>query len=137
MGLVRARGLRRLSIALGLGAAGALAFEPFKLFPLLLLSYAGIVLLLDGAAMSPHRFRRAAAIGWAYGFGFFLVGLYWIGYAFLVDAQAHAWQLPFVAVLLPAGFALFFMAAALLCMLKWGPGVQRIFVFAFAFSFVE
>ena len=137
MGLVRARGLRRLAIAVGLGAAGALAFEPFEAFPLLLLSYAGVVLLFDGAAMSSHRFRRAAAIGWAYGFGFFLVGLYWIGYAFLVDAQEHAWELPFVAVLLPSGFAIFFAAAALLCMLKWGPGVQRIFVFAFAFSFVE
>jgi apolipoprotein N-acyltransferase len=136
-GLVRARGLRRLAIALGLGALGALAFEPFRLFPLLLLSYAGIVLLLDGAAMSPNRFRRAAAIGWAYGFGFFLVGLYWIGYAFLVDAQEHAWQLPFVAVLLPSGFALFFMAAALLCMFRWWAGVQRVFVFAFALSFVE
>jgi len=137
MGLVRARGLRRLSIALGLGAAGALAFEPFRLFPFLLLSYAGIVLLLDGAAMSPDRFRRAAAIGWAYGFGFFLVGLYWIGYAFLVDAEAHAWELPFVAVLLPSGFAIFFAAAAAFCMLRWTPGVQRIYVFAFAFSLVE
>ncbi|HYM18740.1 MAG TPA: apolipoprotein N-acyltransferase [Micropepsaceae bacterium] len=137
MGLVRARGLRRLAIAFGLGATGALAFEPFEAFPLLLLSYTGVVLLFDGAAMSPDRFRRAAAIGWAYGFGFFLVGLYWIGYAFLVDAQEHAWELPFVAVLLPSGFAIFFAAAALLCMLKWGPGVQRIFVFAFAFSFVE
>src|SRR5215831_16356378 len=102
-GLVRARGTRRLAIALGLGAAGALAFEPFRLFPLMLLSYAGFVLLLDGAAMGPRRLRRAAAIGWAYGFGYFLVGFYWIGYAFLVDAQTHAWELPFVAVLLPGG----------------------------------
>ena len=136
-GLVRARGLRRLAIALGLGAAGALSFEPFRIFPLLLLSYAGMVLLLDGTAMSPHRFRRAAAIGWAYGFGFFLLGLYWIGYAFLVDAREHAWELPFVAVLMPSGFGIFFAAAALLCMLRWGPGVQRIFAFAFAFSLVE
>jgi apolipoprotein N-acyltransferase len=61
------------------------------------------VLLLDGAAASPRRLRQAWAIGWCYGFGFFLVGLYWIGYAFLVDPDAHAWELPFVAVLMPGG----------------------------------
>jgi len=54
-----------------LGAMGALAFEPIRLFPLLLLSYAGLVLLLDGAAESPRRYRSAAIAGWGFGFGFF------------------------------------------------------------------
>jgi apolipoprotein N-acyltransferase len=135
--LARARGGRRLAIAAGLGAAGALAFEPFRVFPLLLLAYAGLVFLLDGASASPRRFRDAALIGWAFGFGFFFVGHYWIGYAFLVDADAHAWQMPFAMVLLPAGLALFFAAAASLCMVAWRPGVQRVFVFAVAFTLAE
>ena len=81
----------RVAVAIAMGAAGALAFEPFRAFPLLLLSYGGLIVMLDGAARGPHRLRDAWWIGWSFGFGFFLLGLYWIGYAFLVDAQAHAW----------------------------------------------
>src|SRR6185312_9333844 len=134
---MRLRGVRRLAVALGLGAAAVLAFEPFRIFPLLLFSYAGVVLLLDGASASPRRLRQAWAIGWSFGFGFFLVGLYWIGYAFLVDPDAHAWELPFVAILLPGGMGLFFAAGAWLCMLQWPRGVQRIFLFAFVFGVIE
>jgi apolipoprotein N-acyltransferase len=135
--LQRVRGFKRLLVAAAMGAGGALAFEPFRLFPLLLLSYAGFVLLLDGAAASPRRLRQAWGIGWSFGFGFFLVGLYWIGYAFLVDPDAHAWQLPFVALLMPGGLGLFYAAGALLCMLQWRPGVARIFLFALVFAILE
>jgi len=137
MALQRVRGIRRVAIAAGLGAAGALAFEPFRLVPLLLFAYAALVLLLDGAHAGPRRFRDAALVGWGFGFGLFLVGHYWIGYAFLVDAETHAWLMPFAMVLLPAGLALFFAAAAALCMAAWRPGMQRVFVFAVAFFIAE
>jgi apolipoprotein N-acyltransferase len=137
LALTQARLYRRLAIAAGLGAAGALAFEPFRAFPLLLLAYGALVLLLDGASLSDRRWRDAALTGWAFGFGFFLVGHYWIGYAFLVDPEAHAWQMPFAMVLLPAGLALFFAAAAALCMIAWRPGMQRVFMFALAFMIAE
>ena len=137
LALTQARGYRRLAIAAGLGAAGALAFEPFRAFPLLLIAYGALVLLLDGASTSDRRWRDAALTGWAFGFGFFLVGHYWIGYAFLVDPEAHAWQMPFAMVLLPAGLALFFAAAATLCMIAWRPGMQRVVMFALAFMIAE
>lgn len=137
LGLVQARGYRRLAIAAGLGAAGALAFEPFRAFPLLLLAYAALVLLLDGASTGDRRFRDAALTGWAFGFGFFLVGHYWVGYAFLVEAEEHAWQMPFAVVFLAAGLALFFAAASGLCMTAWRPGAQRVFLFAVAFTVAE
>lgn len=134
---LRLRGLKRCGFSAAIGGAGALAFEPYGLFPLLLLSYAGLVLLLDGASAGPKKLRSAFWIGWSYGFGFFLVGLYWIGYAFLVDAQEHAWQLPFIAVLIPGGLGLFFGLGALLCVLIWRPGLQRIFAFAAIFAVIE
>jgi len=137
LALTQARGYRRLAIAAGLGAAGALAFEPFRAFPLLLLAYGALVLLLDGASLSDRRWRDAALTGWAFGFGFFLVGHYWIGYAFLVDPEAHAWQMPFAMVLLPAGLALYSAGAAALCMIAWRPGVQRVFMFTVTFFAAE
>ncbi len=129
--------MRRLAVAAALGAVGALAFEPFRLFPFLLFAYAALVLLLDGAAAGNRRFRDAALIGWSFGFGFFLVGHYWIGYAFLVDAAAHAWQMPFAMVLLPIGLGLFYAVASALCMFAWRPGAQRVFLLALMFFAAE
>jgi apolipoprotein N-acyltransferase len=131
------QGVTRLGFAMGLGAMAALALEPLRIFPFMLLAYAGFTLLLDGAAASAHRYRNAAIAGWGFGFGFFVIGLYWIGYAFLVDPEAHAWQMPFAVIGLPAGLAFFFAIGAMLCMVYWPDGVRRIFVFAVAFFATE
>ncbi len=96
-------GWRRLAVAMLVGALSALAFAPFYLFPLLLLALACLALMLDGA----HGVRAAAFTGWGFGFGQFLVGLHWIAYPFMVNPQAHLWQLPFAVTLMPAGLALF------------------------------
>jgi apolipoprotein N-acyltransferase len=129
--------LARLLYAFALGALTALAFAPFSLFPLMLLGYAGLVLLLDGACAHRRRLWRAAETGWAFGFGCFIVGLHWIGYPFLVDAEMYEWMMPFAVVLLPAGLALFFGVAAALSASLWRPGPARIFVFALAFFAAE
>jgi len=131
------QGWRRLALALVAGLLSALAFAPFGLFPFLLFAFAVLVLLIDGAQRGAHPRRDAMIAGWAFGFGHFLAGLYWVGYAFTVDAATHAWQLPFVAVLLPGGLALFPAFACLLAALFWRPGFQRIFVFAAAYGIAE
>jgi len=119
------------------GALSALAFEPVLLWPSLLLGYAALVLLLDGAAGAPRKSRAAFFTGWAFGFGQFLLGLHWVGYAFLVDADAHAWQIPLVALLLPGGLALF-PALASFAYARFRPeGIARIFLFTFLFAAVE
>ncbi|HSM96506.1 MAG TPA: hypothetical protein VLT91_10705, partial [Rhizomicrobium sp.] len=92
-------GWQRLLFAFVAGALSALSFAPFGLWPLLLLGFAALALLVDGAAVHSRPVRSAAIAGWAFGFGQFLVGLYWVGYAFLVDAADHLWQLPFIAVI--------------------------------------
>jgi apolipoprotein N-acyltransferase len=96
-------GWRRLGLAMLLGALSATAFPPFYIFPALLLALAGLALLLDGA----HTVRAAAMVGWGFFFGQFLVGLHWIAYPFLVDAETHFWQMPFAVTLMPAGLGLF------------------------------
>jgi len=120
-------------VAFAAGALSALGFAPFGIFPLLLLGFTALVLLLDGAS----TIGRAAWIGWAFGFGQFLVGLHWIGYAFLVDSSEHAWQIPFVAILFPGGLALFFAAAAALAGWLWRQGPARIFILTAALSLTE
>ncbi|MEO1531028.1 MAG: apolipoprotein N-acyltransferase [Pseudomonadota bacterium] len=64
--------------------------------------------LLVGSARTPRGGFTAA---WAFGFGYLIVSLHWIGHAFLVDADAFAWMLPFALTGLPAFLALFWGVA--------------------------
>ncbi|MCP5412866.1 MAG: apolipoprotein N-acyltransferase [Alphaproteobacteria bacterium] len=130
-------GCRRLGFAFGCGVVSATGFAPLGFFPALLAGYGALVLLLDGADGGPHPLRAAAAIGWAFLFGQFLLGLYWIGYAFMVDPSAHLWQMPFALLGLTAGLGLFGALAGLLSMYFWQDGPARIFITAAFFALCE
>jgi apolipoprotein N-acyltransferase len=131
------KGWRARVFAFAAGAFSALGFAPFEIFPLLLLGFAALVLLLDGAHDGPRPIRDAAWLGWAFGFGQFLVGLHWVAYAFMVDASAHEWQIPFVALIFPGGLALFIAAACALAAMFWKDGIARIFLFTATYSLAE
>lgn len=131
------KGWRRLLAAFAAGLMSALGFEPFRLFACLLLAFAVLVLLLDGAMGEARRYRASAVTGFAFGYGQFLLGLHWIVYPFLVDPLVHAWQIPFVLVLFPGGLALFAAAACAACALSWRRGPSRIFLFALAYGLCE
>ena len=80
-------GWRRLLLAMLCGALAAAALPPFYALPLLLPAFVAALWLLDGASTG----RQAALVGWAFGFGHFAAGLYWVGIAFLVDAARFGW----------------------------------------------
>ena len=92
--------------------AAAWRLPPYGLWPVLLISFPCLVWLLDGA-LEPGSGRRVAklrtgfGLGWLFGFGYFLAGLWWIGSAFLVEADRFAWLMPFAVLAMPAGLALF------------------------------
>ena len=82
-----AHGWRRAAIAFAAGAVSVLALAPFDLWPLAFLTFPFLVWLIDGAAAGRYgSIGTAGIIGWWFGFGYFLAGLYWIGNALLVDA---------------------------------------------------
>jgi apolipoprotein N-acyltransferase len=114
------RGWRALTLALLLGGLAALALPPIYAVPLLLPAFVGLVWLLDGARRPWSSFIR----GWAFGFAYFLVGLYWVGIAFLVEAEVFGAIMPFAVAGLAAGLALFVGGATWLArLLPWrGPG---------------
>jgi apolipoprotein N-acyltransferase len=131
------RGWRRQAFTFVTGLLSALSFTPFGIFPLLLLSFAVLVLLLDGAQTERRPVWRSALIGWAYGFGQFLGGLYWVAYAFLVDPLQHGWQIPFVAMLFPGGLALFPALACALAAGLWRAGASRVFLLTATYMLAE
>jgi len=124
------------SLAWVSGSASAFSFAPFGVFPLLLAAIAVLVLLVDACRDEPRFVRNAALLGWFWGFGQFLVGLYWVGYAFMVDPANHGWQLPFAVLGLTGGLALFPAAAAAVAALFWR-NRARILLFAAAFALAE
>ena len=140
----RLRGLDgwpRSAVAFLAGLIAALSMPPFFAWPVLLLCFPIFVWLLDGIAARPgprlRRFVAAQTLGWAFGFGYFIASLYWIGAAFLVEAEVYAWMMPLAVIALPAGMALYWGGAAAFSVVLWRPGIRRILVLAVFFSIAE
>src|SRR5271166_2145630 len=142
-GIILSWGWRRRAIAFVSGAVGALALPPFSLFPLIAAPLTIAVWLIDGAHDRGERrpliasLRAAFGAGWWMGFGYFLAGLWWVGSAFLVEADKFAWALPLGVVALPAALAFFPAAGFAIARLLWSPGPARVFALAFGLGLAE
>jgi apolipoprotein N-acyltransferase len=138
--VVLAWGWRRFVVAFLAGAAGALAMPPFGLLPALAVSLTLAVWLIDGAAIGRKlgpTLRSTALVGWWWGFGYFVAGLWWLGSAFLVEADQFAWALPFGVLGLPALLAFFPALGFALSRLMWSPGWGQVPAFAFGMTVSE
>jgi apolipoprotein N-acyltransferase len=132
-------GWRRRLMAVAGGAVGALTLAPFGLWPLLVLQFSVAVWLLDGVA-APSRWRRAVQAftdGWFWGFGYFVAGLWWLGAAFLVEADKFAWAIPLGVLGLPAVLAVFPAVGFVVAQLVWRPGASRLLALGGALSALE
>jgi apolipoprotein N-acyltransferase len=124
---------RRRAIAFAAGTIGALALPPFDFLPAALAPMMTAVWLIDGSAVvgangrsTVRSMRSAFAAGWWWGFGYFVAGLWWLGSAFLVEADKFAWALPLGVLALPAGLAFFPAIGFAIARLLWSPGAARI-----------
>lgn len=130
-------GWRRYAAAFLLGASLAGALPPFDLAPLIFLAFPGLLWLDEG---STGRWA-SARLGYVFGLGFFVAGLYWIAAALFVDIATFWWALPFAVLGVPAMLA-FFPAAALLVTAAGSSRLRlsasaRICLFAVAWSAAE
>jgi apolipoprotein N-acyltransferase len=138
LAIILAWGWKRAAIALAAGALSALAMAPFNAWPVLFLTFPVMVWLIDGAGAGRARGVPAAAMaGWWFGLGYFVPGLYWIGYAFLVDAATFAWLLPFAILGLPAYLALFTAFGFGFARLIWTRDASRVLALAAALTVSE
>jgi apolipoprotein N-acyltransferase len=107
------------------GLAAALALPPVHLLPALLFSVPAFLRLI-GAAGS---IRRVMLLGWLYGFGTALAGLYWLTEPILTEAATFWWLVPFAAPGVAAAVACYTILPALAA--YWTkPGAGRLLVFA-------
>jgi apolipoprotein N-acyltransferase len=130
-------GWRRDGVSFLLGLCATAALPPIDLTPLLLVAFPGLLWLDEGSPGPWTSFR----LGYAFGFGFFVSGLYWIAAALLVDIASFWWLTPFAVVGLPALFALYVGLALLATKFVTNrlrlPGTARVFAFAIAWTIAE
>ena len=130
-------GWQRIAAAGGLGVLGASALPPLYLLPLLIPAFTGLVWLVESSP-SP---RRASSAGWWFGFGHAAAGLYWIAFAFTVDAPQYGWMAPFAIAGMAVGMALFPASAAALSRLVFDrrplSGTGRVLIFAALWTMTE
>jgi apolipoprotein N-acyltransferase len=113
-----------------LGAASGLAMPSFDLWFLLIGSIPLFLIVLQKSA-------QPFWTGWCFGFGYFLVALHWIAYAFFVDADAYFWMMPFAVGGLCAAAAVYWGAAAFAAQFLKRKGVHVWLAFPATLGFAE
>ncbi|MEP4703721.1 MAG: apolipoprotein N-acyltransferase, partial [Hyphomicrobiales bacterium] len=101
--IVLLSGWRVLALCFVLGAITAAGLAPLHLTPVLWVIFPLFVFTLDGAVPNAEKrglskFMPAFWRGYWFGFGYFIAGLWWLGSAFLVDADMFAWLLPLAVI---------------------------------------
>lgn len=128
----RARGC-----ALLLGAFAALALPPIYAVPILLISFSGLVLLMDRTP----RFVSAVGLGWCFAFGYFVAGLYWVANALLAVSSAFGWLLPLAIAGAVGGLSALLAAFPALAVgvarFFWPAGPARVLVLAISWTIFE
>lgn len=135
-------GWSRYLAAFFAGCLTSLAMAPFDLVYVLFLTFPLLVWLIDGASSDGtvgwvSKFLDGFKPGFFFGFGYFLAGLWWIGGALLVDADAFAWALPFAILGVPFILAIFWGCAAGAAHLFWFGNIRRILMLAACFALFE
>jgi len=135
-------GIKRAALAMFAGALGALALPPYGFLAALFVAFTLLVWLLDGTAGHSENgislgLRSSFLVGWFFGFGYFVAGLWWLGHALLLEADEFAWALPLAVVGLPAVLAVFYGLATFVARLLWSDGFGRILALAAGFGIAE
>ena len=120
-----------------LGAFSAVAFAPFHFSVVLVISFTGLIWMLDGAR-SHRKWGKAIFLrSWAFGAGFFLISMHWTAAPFLVEPEKHAIFLWMPLILLPGGMAIIWGVFGAMAGAFWSSSPSRIFIFALFFALAE
>lgn len=136
-GFAKLRGWSALLTSILLGAFSAVAFAPFHFTPVLILSFTGLIWMIDGARSHRKWGKAVFARGWGFGVGFFLVGMHWTAAPFLVEPEKHLIFIWMPLLLLPGGMALIWGAATAMASSFWSSSPSRVFVFTIFFALGE
>ncbi|EHL97117.1 apolipoprotein N-acyltransferase [Acetobacteraceae bacterium AT-5844] len=130
--LRRLTGRRAVFAAFGLGVLAALALPPVHAVPVLLLAIPGLLALIDGAG----SWKRAGVLGFTWGMGHHVAGLYWISHALLTDPWRWGWLVPVAVPGLALPLAIYIALAVIIAWFA-RPGWPRWLALAGAWVVME
>ena len=119
---------KKYMVSCVLGALMALSQAPIYFTPIILLSFTGLLFLSD--APTRHAFKQMFWLGWFFGLGYHVAGLYWIAFALGVDIAQFWWLVPFAVLGLPAFFAIWSGLALAFTNFTKVEGIAKVFLFA-------
>ncbi len=126
-----------------LGAITILGFFPYNLtfvnfftFPILLFLISNISKRTQSKYRKKKSKRYFFYLGCAFGFGYFLLGNYWITISLTHDEMLEG-LIPFALILIPLFLSLFFGLATLLSGIFVEKSISFIFIFSIIFSIFE
>ncbi len=125
----------RLLSVFALGLLTGLSMPPIDAWWILGITFPAFILALDSGGDTKRR--ESFYLGWMFGFGYFLAVLHWIAFAFLVDADAFLWMMPFAVCGLAALLALFWALAAAVGHRFVVHGTPAILVYPLSFTIFE
>lgn len=100
--------LARIVICFALGFVGAYAQAPTNYWPLMFVALSGFYV----CTAQSERPLVALALGYAFGIGYYVSGLAWIGNAFKVEGNPFSWVMPIAVIGLPMLLSVFPMFTA-------------------------
>lgn len=131
------QGWRALAFCAGLGAIANFAMPPFHIWPLYALALCGLVWSLDSARLAPMPRRAVFWRVFVFGFAYYLVGMHWIAWAFLVNPGAHLLFIWMPLIALPGLLATILATAVWAVYPYWSLGPARLLIFSSAFMLAE
>lgn len=129
----RLTGCRRNAAAFAFGILAALTLAPFFIFPLLFVSFTGLLWLLNGAASH----KRAFWDGWWWGWGFYISGVYWFNISLMMNIGKSWWLIPGALFGMTGYLAVFSAVACWITAATRAWGLSRIVVFSLAWVGME
>lgn len=123
--------MKFLGLSFLLGLLSATGFQPLGLWPLTIVAFTGLMLLIERAP----GMRSALARGWWFGMGQFVLGLNWIATAFTYQAAMPAW-LGWIAVVVLSVYLSVYPAAAAGLAWRWGRAHRATLALIFAAAWI-
>lgn len=133
----RLRGWPASLVMLLAGALSALSMAPLHIWPAMAIGLTALMWSVDGVRGRDRVRRTAFWRGFAFGFGYFAAGTFWLANAFVSRGPEFIPMIPFALPAFFAGLAVFWGLAMLLYVSVAQKSVWRILVFAAAIAATE
>ena len=119
-----------------LGFFTSFSFSPYNFTFINFFTFSALLYLLNIGKKFKLNNKYFFLIGWFFGFGYFLSGLYWISIS-LIHEEIFIYLIPFVIILVPAFLAVFYGTSTLILKKFVSKKISFILIFSAVFSIIE